>query len=733
MRDVTPPTPAGTPTTRSTSASAGTSACASGRSPADTSSGTAAGTPRRCAARGTARGTARATALGAALALAVTTVAATTAAAAPAPTSAASLDGRGGHGPAVVDLGRETLPAGDGWASWSGTTRPDGREVQANGTTGGAAAAAAQVYVVDTWTELRDALGGRPGSTGTTARTVTEPRIVYVRGQIDAFARPDGTRLTCDDFASQVTVADTGAPFSMADYIAHFDPEGAWGRVDPSGPLEEARAAAAAVQARQTQQHVGSNVTIVGVGDDAGVVGANLRIRDAANVIVRNLTLSDAYDCFPQWDPGDTNEGNWNSAYDNLSVWTSTSVWVDHVSFDDGEHPPASLDTVYGRPYEIHDGLLDITHGSDLVTVTWNHFDDHDKTNLVGSSDSRLQDRGQHRVTYHHNLWTDIGQRAPRVRFGDVHVYNNVYEQTRASGYEYWFGAGIESSIVAEENVFDLADGVDPATVVTAWKGTMLSESGSLVNGRPTDLLAAFNAVSETPLADEARWTPSDHYTAHVQPAATIAPLVRAHAGATLRSGTPGASAAPDTPRLSHDNGWDNGLHDGDYTVTATLWWGQNATVVKLYENDVLVDARWVDPRSPARQQTAFEVTGRPDGTYTYVAEALNPWGTTRSAPLTVTVRDAAPGAPRLTAARGRDGVTTLTATLWWGTNATEYVLTANGVEVDRRPLEARTPHRQTVETSTAGWEPGTYSVVATFRNAAGETSSTPLDVVVRG
>lgn len=631
----------------------------------------------------------------------------------------------------VRDLGHETLGEGDGWASWSGTTRPDGRVVEATGTTGGAAADPAQVYVVDTWTALRDALGGRPGSTGSTARTVTEPRIVYVTGTIDAFTGADGTRATCDDLAAQVTVADTGRPFSMDDYIAHFDPEGPWGRVDPSGPLEDARVAAATVQARQTQQHVGSNVTLVGVGD-ARVVGANLRIRDASNVIVRNLTLSDAYDCFPQWDPGDTADGNWNSAYDNLSVWTSTSVWVDHVTLDDGDHPPAALDTVYGRPYEIHDGLLDITHGSDLVTVSWNHFRDHDKTSLVGSSDSRTQDRGQHRVTYHHNLWTDVGQRAPRVRYGDVHVYNEVYEQTRATGYTYLLGAGVESSVVAEQNTFDLAPGVDPATVVTSWRGTMLQESGSVVNGVPTDLLAAFNAASATPLEDAARWTPSDHYAPRVQPAAEAAAAVRAHAGATLASGAPGTTAAPGVPRLTHDNGWDTGLHDGDYTVTAALWWGQNATVVRLYEDDVLVEARRVDARSPAAQRTAFPVTGRTDGTYTYVAEALNPWGVVRSEPLTVTVRDAAPGTPRLTTGVDRDGVTTVTATLWWGTNATSSVLTVDGVEVDRQELTARTPHRQQVTTSTAGWAPGTHRVVATFRNAAGATSSTPLDVVVR-
>ena len=90
------------------------------------------------------------------------------------------------------------------------------------------------------------------------------PRIVYVTGTLDPWLRPDGTRLTCDDIAAQVTVPGTGAPFAMADYIAAFGPG-----IDPTGPLEQARVAAAALQAQLTLQHIGSNVTLVGVGDDA--------------------------------------------------------------------------------------------------------------------------------------------------------------------------------------------------------------------------------------------------------------------------------------------------------------------------------------------------------------------------------------------------------------------------------------------------------------------------------
>lgn len=429
-----------------------------------------------------------------------------------------------------TDLGRQVLAPDDGWASYHGTTVPDGVTREAAGTTGGSAATAAEVYVVDTWTELRDALAGRPGGSQTDARASTTPRIIYVDGTIDAWQRPDGTRLTCADFEAQVPVAG-GGTFSMADYAAQYDPAGPWGPNDPSGPLEDARVAAAAVQAQQTLQHVGSNVTIVGLGDDAQIVGASLRVRGASNVILRNLRFSDAYDCFPQWDPGD-GTGAWNSAYDNVSIWTSTSVWVDHSTFDDGDHPASTLPTVLGATFEVHDGLLDITHGSDLVTASWNEFLAHDKTMLIGSSDSRKQDRGQHRVTLHHNRWTDIGQRAPRVRFGDVHVYNNLYEQTTAEGFQYYWGAGVESSIVAENNALVLADGVSPARTVAAWGGTMLRDTGTLVNGRPADVVGLYAETGGAPLADSARWEPRDVYPYRLLPAWAVRGVVMAKAGA---------------------------------------------------------------------------------------------------------------------------------------------------------------------------------------------------------
>lgn len=399
------------------------------------------------------------------------------------------------------DLGREVLGTRDGWAAAEG------------GTTGGVAADDEHVFTVGTWQELREALGGDD------ARGATTPRIVYVEGTLDANTDADGNRLACEDYADP--------EYSLDAYLEAYDPA-TWGIEDPSGPLEDARERSYENQAAQVRQHVGSNTTIVGVGDDARIVGASLRIRDADNVIVRNLELSDAYDCFPQWAPSDAG-GTWNSEFDNISVWTSTHVWVDHVTLNDGEHPPSALPEHFGARFEVHDGLLDITHGSDLVTVSYNEFVDHDKTMLIGSTNAPTYDVGKLRVTIHHNRFEQVGQRVPRVRYGQVHIYNNHYI-VPAEDFQYSWGVGFESRIFAEHNYFNLKRGVDAADVIYDWDGTVIHEEHSVVNGRRVDLLDAYNAEHDPDLGDDVGWVPELHTRIdHVQ---SVPWLVALKAGA---------------------------------------------------------------------------------------------------------------------------------------------------------------------------------------------------------
>ncbi|MFF0071383.1 polysaccharide lyase family 1 protein [Streptomyces sp. NPDC005494] len=376
---------------------------------------------------------------------------------------------------------RAVLPSGDGWASAEGST------------TGGAEAAPEHVYTVSNRAELIAAF----------EEAGDAPKIVRIAGTVHGNSDADGTPIGCEAYQQ--------GGYTLEKYLAAYAPA-VWGSdTVPSGPLEDARAASAKLQAAAVNVNVPSNTTLVGVGKDATIIGASLQVKNVSNVIVRNISFEDTYDCFPQWDPTDGDQGAWNSEYDNLVVYGSRHVWVDHNTFSDGDRPDADQPHYFGQVYQQHDGLFDIVRGADLVTVSWNVLKDHDKTMLIGNSDGAgASDRGKLRVTLHHNLFKDVKERAPRVRFGQVDSYNNHFVATAGSAYGYTYGIGAESKLVAEHNAFTVPKGFDKATILKKWSESSLTAEDNYVNGRKTDLVAVHNAgVPTEQLTEGAGWTPT--------------------------------------------------------------------------------------------------------------------------------------------------------------------------------------------------------------------------------
>lgn len=186
----------------------------------------------------------------------------------------------------------------------------------------------------------------------------------------------------------------------------------------------------------------GDNLTIYGY---QGAIIAQTKVTSASdntainitghNIIIRNLTIKgagsydyDAGDCMHiQGDDGDSDAGS--------------NIWIDHVTVQDGE-----------------DGNLDVIHAANYVTISWVKFTytsastNHQFSNLIGNSATRTTDSGYLKVTLHHNWWADgVKERMPRVRFGQVHVANNLFDSDDNS---YNVGPGVGANVLVEGNLF---------------------------------------------------------------------------------------------------------------------------------------------------------------------------------------------------------------------------------------------------------------------------------------
>jgi len=178
---------------------------------------------------------------------------------------------------------------------------------------------------------------------------------------------------------------------------------------------------------------VGSNKTIKGMPGVA--LTGHLGIDNSVNVIVRDFTVV-GYNC--------TDNPDCQSGADAVTIDRgSHHIWVDHCDISDGS-----------------DGDLDVASQADYVTISWTKFwysgfraGDHQFANLIGSSDQATSDAGHLRVTFHHVWWdVGVGERMPRARYGQVHLFNNLYTAVPSS---YCIGVGINVSILMEDLVFD--------------------------------------------------------------------------------------------------------------------------------------------------------------------------------------------------------------------------------------------------------------------------------------
>lgn len=109
------------------------------------------------------------------------------------------------------------------------------------------------------------------------------------------------------------------------------------------------------------QTKVASNKSILGIDSSSRLEGVSLYIEDVSNVIVRNLAISRVL----------AENG------DAIGVQKSTNVWLDHLDLtSDRNHDKVSSTLrpgsymVINAHQDYYDGLLDVSHAADWVTVS---------------------------------------------------------------------------------------------------------------------------------------------------------------------------------------------------------------------------------------------------------------------------------------------------------------------------------------------------------------------------
>lgn len=190
---------------------------------------------------------------------------------------------------------------------------------------------------------------------------------------------------------------------------------------------------------------------------------AEWNVKDANNLIIRNLKFDEMW----EWDEatkGDYDKNDWD--YITLGDGSdATKVWIDHCTF-----------------YKSYDGIVDIKGASNGITISWSQILPGDssggafikaqmdyleankatmvmynklraggltqdqitqvastikKGHLIGATE-KAPDNASLQVTLHHNYYKDLQDRMPRLRGGDVQVFNLFADSSNARTIKSW-------------------------------------------------------------------------------------------------------------------------------------------------------------------------------------------------------------------------------------------------------------------------------------------------------
>lgn len=361
-----------------------------------------------------------------------------------------------------------------------------------------------------------------------------------------------------------------------------------------------------------------------------------LYIKRCRNFIIRNIILEGpgAYD---------------TDGYDNLCIDDCQNFWVDHCEFHDGM-----------------DGNFDIKNMSDFISITWCTFsyekppksggsggaDDHRYSNLIGSSDGATGDETHLNVTFYYCWWGEgCRERMPRMRFGKLHMVNNLFNSTVSNQ---CIRAGYKADILAEGNYFD-----NQKLPIDEYEGTYTA-------------IRAYNNYGVGEITKKTAFTPP--YSLAVAGPASIVTPIKTCAGAKLTSPTGCSSCGGpvnEPPSVSITDPVNNAVYDGPASVIINAVASDkdgSVSKVEFFNGTTLLGSDNTAPFSYSWTNVAF-------GTYTISAKATDNGGaSTSSEAVKIIVNN--PSLPSLT-------VTDSMVTADSGKTITPVVFTWGGAATD--------------------------------------------------
>jgi pectate lyase/fibronectin type 3 domain-containing protein len=242
------------------------------------------------------------------------------------------------------------------------------------------------------------------------------------------------------------------------------------------------------------------DVTIFSAGG-AKIKHAGFVIKYSSNIIIRNLEFDELW----EWDEaskGDYDKNDW----DYITIeGASSKIWIDHCTFN-----------------KAYDGVLDVKKGSNGVTISWSMFKGDDgsanswvskqihaleadkakyamynylrslglsvediiavvssqkKGHLVGSTEF-ASDNPNLEVTLHHNYYKNMQDRMPRLRGGNLHVFNIVMDSSDARAAGKRITPAMASSISSKGYKF----GVTSNGAISTENGAVLVEKSQIID-----------------------------------------------------------------------------------------------------------------------------------------------------------------------------------------------------------------------------------------------------------